>query len=81
MSSEEDVARYLRDATASFGQIDFHHLNAGIPGTTGAFPDLTADEFDRVLAVNLRSVFLCSLRATQVMARRHESMKSAVPSR
>jgi NAD(P)-dependent dehydrogenase (short-subunit alcohol dehydrogenase family) len=58
VSSEEDVAGYLGTAIGTFGKIDFHHLNAGIPGTTGAFPDLGADEFDRVLAVNVRGIFL-----------------------
>jgi len=58
VSGEEGVAGYLRAAMRSFGHIDLHHLNAGIPGTAGAFPDLTADEFDRVLAVNVRGIFL-----------------------
>jgi NAD(P)-dependent dehydrogenase (short-subunit alcohol dehydrogenase family) len=58
VSVEEDVDRYLDEATHSFGRIDFHHLNAGIPGSVGGFPDLTAEEFDRVMAVNVRSVFL-----------------------
>ncbi len=43
VSVEEDVERYLDEATHSFGRIDFHHLNAGIPGSAGGFPDLTAD--------------------------------------
>jgi NAD(P)-dependent dehydrogenase (short-subunit alcohol dehydrogenase family) len=58
VSVEEDVERYLDEATNSFGRIDLHHLNAGIPGSVGGFPDLTAQEFDRVMAVNVRSVFL-----------------------
>jgi NAD(P)-dependent dehydrogenase (short-subunit alcohol dehydrogenase family) len=55
---EDDVDRYLAAATESFGRVDLHHLNAGIPGSTGALPDLTADEFDRVMAVNVRGIFL-----------------------
>jgi NAD(P)-dependent dehydrogenase (short-subunit alcohol dehydrogenase family) len=58
VSVEEDVGRYLDEATHSFGMIDLHHLNAGIPGSAGAFPDLDVAEFDRVMAVNVRSVFL-----------------------
>jgi NAD(P)-dependent dehydrogenase (short-subunit alcohol dehydrogenase family) len=58
VSAEDDVDRYLREAANSFGQIDLHHLNAGIPGSVGGFPDLTADEFDRVMAVNVRGIFL-----------------------
>jgi NAD(P)-dependent dehydrogenase (short-subunit alcohol dehydrogenase family) len=58
VSAEEDVERYLDEATHSFGRIDLHHLNAGIPGSAGGFPDLTAAEFDRVTAVNVRGIFL-----------------------
>ena len=32
VSREEDVDRYLNEATESFGRVDLHHLNAGIPG-------------------------------------------------
>jgi NAD(P)-dependent dehydrogenase (short-subunit alcohol dehydrogenase family) len=58
VSSEKDVNRYLEVATRAFGRVDLHHLNAGIPGSAGGLPDLTADEFDRVMAVNVRGVFL-----------------------
>jgi NAD(P)-dependent dehydrogenase (short-subunit alcohol dehydrogenase family) len=58
VSSEEDVNRYLDEAARAFGRVDLHHLNAGIPGSVGAFPDLAAEEFDRVMAVNVRGVFL-----------------------
>src|SRR5262249_46078071 len=54
----EDVEEYLGVATSTFGRIDLHHLNAGIPGSPGGFPDLEAAEFDRVMAVNVRGVFL-----------------------
>ncbi len=55
---EADVARYLDVAVSHFGRVDLHHLNAGIAGSLTALPDLTAEEFDRVMAVNVRGVFL-----------------------
>lgn len=58
VSGEEDVDRYLAEAAEAFGRVDLHHLNAGIPGPVGGFPDLAADEFDRVMAVNVRGIFL-----------------------
>jgi NAD(P)-dependent dehydrogenase (short-subunit alcohol dehydrogenase family) len=58
VSAEADVARYLEAAVSHFGRVDFHHLNAGIAGSLTALPDLSADEFDRVMAVNVRGVFL-----------------------
>lgn len=62
VSREEDVDRYVAAAVDAFGRIDLHHLNAGISGPFAALPDLTVDDFDRVVAVNLRGPFL-GLRA------------------
>jgi NAD(P)-dependent dehydrogenase (short-subunit alcohol dehydrogenase family) len=58
VAREEDIDEYLGVATSTFGRIDLHHINAGIPGSAGGFPDLEAADFDRVMAVNVRGVFL-----------------------
>lgn len=58
VSAEDDVAGYLRAAVGRFGRVDLHHLNAGIPGSFATLPELTVAEFDRVMAVNVRGVFL-----------------------
>lgn len=68
VSAEEDVDRYMGAALDRFGSVDLHHLNAGIPGPPAALPDLAAADFDRVVAVDLRSVFL-GLRAAFRQAR------------
>jgi NAD(P)-dependent dehydrogenase (short-subunit alcohol dehydrogenase family) len=62
VSDEAAVDGYLRVAVERFGRIDHFHLNAGIPGSLTALPDLDMAEFDRVLGVNLRGVVL-GLRA------------------
>ncbi|HET6257352.1 SDR family NAD(P)-dependent oxidoreductase [Pseudonocardia sp.] len=62
VSHEEDVERYMDAAVERFGRVDLHHLNAGIPGSAAALPDLGAEEFDRLIAMNLRGTFL-GLRA------------------
>jgi NAD(P)-dependent dehydrogenase (short-subunit alcohol dehydrogenase family) len=49
-------------AVDRFGRIDLHHLNAGIFGAFVPLPDLSVDEFERVMAVNVRGQFL-GLRA------------------
>jgi NAD(P)-dependent dehydrogenase (short-subunit alcohol dehydrogenase family) len=54
----EDVERYLAEAVQRFGSIDLHHLNAGIPGSLDPLPALDVAGFERVLAVNVTSVFL-----------------------
>lgn len=58
VSREEDVEHYLAEVRSRFGAIDLHHLNAGVVGSFADPPDLTVEEFDHVLAVNLRGVFL-----------------------
>ena len=62
VSVEADVDRYMEAAVGRFGRVDLYHLNAGIAGTIAPLPDVSAEDFDRVLAVNLRGVFL-GLRA------------------
>jgi NAD(P)-dependent dehydrogenase (short-subunit alcohol dehydrogenase family) len=62
VSAEAQVDVYIAAAVRAFGRIDFHHLNAGIFGTFAKLPDLPSDEFDRVMAVNVRGQFL-GLRA------------------
>jgi NAD(P)-dependent dehydrogenase (short-subunit alcohol dehydrogenase family) len=51
---EELVAGVLE----RFGALDFAHNNAGIPGGGRLLADIEDDDFDRVIAVNLRGVFL-----------------------
>ncbi|EXG81642.1 SDR family NAD(P)-dependent oxidoreductase [Cryptosporangium arvum] len=58
VSTEEGVAAYVDAAVERFGRIDLHHLNAGIAGSLTPLPDVPAAEFDRVMAVNVRGVFL-----------------------
>ena len=58
ISDEASVDTALASAVARFGRIDHHHLNAGIFGSFIALPDLSVEEFERVMAVNVRGSFL-----------------------
>jgi len=50
----------INKAVEAFGHLDFAHNNAGIEGpSTGNFYDYPEDWFDRVININLKSVFLC----------------------
>ena len=53
-----DVAAYVRQAMDRFGRIDAFFNNAGIEGVRAPLWELGDDDFDRVIAVNLRGVFL-----------------------
>jgi len=59
VSNEEDVQRLVNTAVAAFGGIDILVNNAAMdPRRT--WHDITADEWDRIMAVNVRSQFLCA---------------------
>jgi NAD(P)-dependent dehydrogenase (short-subunit alcohol dehydrogenase family) len=55
---EDDVRAYVARALDAFGKVDFFHNNAGIEGPIMPIVDTPVEEFDRVIAVNLRGVFL-----------------------
>jgi NAD(P)-dependent dehydrogenase (short-subunit alcohol dehydrogenase family) len=69
VSCEEDVERVVRETTACFGTVDILINNAGISGG-GRIHEHRVDEWDQVLAVNLRGPFLMA-RAVLPMMREH----------
>lgn len=58
ISSEDGVQSYIDAGVSAFGRIDLHHLNAGVFGTFAPLPDLSIEDFERVMAVNVRGQFL-----------------------
>jgi NAD(P)-dependent dehydrogenase (short-subunit alcohol dehydrogenase family) len=54
----EDVDRMVRRATESYGRLDCAFNNAGIPGETLSTVDCTEENWDRVMGVNLKGVWL-----------------------
>jgi NAD(P)-dependent dehydrogenase (short-subunit alcohol dehydrogenase family) len=69
VASEDDVERMVERAVGEFGRVDLYHLNAGIPGSLAPFEELTLEDFDRVIDVNLRGVFLGLREAFRQYAR------------
>jgi 3-oxoacyl-[acyl-carrier protein] reductase len=59
VSDEQQVRRMVDTAIAEFGRVDVLVNDAGTVSQV-AFDELDVAEFDRVLGVNLRGVFLCS---------------------
>ena len=58
VSSEAGVDHYMDEAIKAFGTVDLHHLNAGIAGSPSDLVSLTVEEWDKVMAVNVRGPFL-----------------------
>jgi len=58
VSKESDVQKMIAAATERFGRLDVIFNNAGIEGEQAPTADCTTENFDRVISVNLRGVFL-----------------------
>jgi 2-deoxy-D-gluconate 3-dehydrogenase len=66
VSKEEDVRRMMDEAVSAYDGVDILVNNAGIYPTIPVMQMSTSD-FDRVIAVNLKSVYLCSKYAVEQM--------------
>lgn len=64
-ASEADVDAWFAHALTQLGGLDVLVNNAGIAGPTSALQDLDVAEWDRTMAVNVRSQFLCVRRAVE----------------
>ncbi|WP_334174499.1 3-oxoacyl-ACP reductase FabG [Pseudoxanthobacter sp.] len=69
VSVEAEVARGMADALAALGQIDILVNNAGIQ-TVSPLATMSTDMWDQMIAVNLRSVFLCTRAVLPAMMER-----------
>src|SRR4051794_27250975 len=58
VTGSEDVTAALEKTIEAFGRLDFA-FNAGIEQPVTAAADITEAEWDRIISVNLRGVFLC----------------------
>jgi len=58
VSKTADVERYVRHAVDTFGKIDVFFNNAGIEGQVQPIEEYAEENFDRVLAVNVKGVWL-----------------------
>jgi NAD(P)-dependent dehydrogenase (short-subunit alcohol dehydrogenase family) len=58
VSTVKDSARYVEQTVARFGRIDVFFNNAGIEGKVAPLTEQKIEDFDRVIAVNVRGSFL-----------------------
>lgn len=57
---EADVERMVASTLGRFGRIDILVNNAGIAGPTALVPNVSREDWDHTLAVNLTGAFLCA---------------------
>ncbi|MGG1677901.1 SDR family NAD(P)-dependent oxidoreductase [Neobacillus sp. NRS-1170] len=58
VSEEADTVNYVRTTMDHFGKIDIFFNNAGIEGPICKLVDVSVEDFDKVMNVNVRGVFL-----------------------
>ena len=59
VTRSEDVQEALAKTVEKFGRLDIAFNNAGAEQRPNPTADMTEEEWDRIIAINLRSVFLC----------------------
>lgn len=70
VSRERDVQTVVHRGVEAFGRIDVVYNNAGIfPADDGSVVDVTEEVWDRVMAVNLKGIYLCCKHAIPELLR------------
>ena len=68
VTDEAQVEAAVATALERWGRLDCAHNNAGTSGTPAAFTDLSLQDWDAVVRLNLTGVFLCMKHELRVMA-------------
>ena len=72
VTSEDEVAEYVRTTVDRFGTIDAFYNNAGIEGDVKPIPEYSLESFRRVLDVNVVGVFLGMKHVLPVMLKQNK---------
>ena len=70
VTQPDQTQAYINAAVSRWGGVDVLLANAGIEGTLASIPEYPVDMFDRVMAVNVRGVWLGVKYAMPVMRQR-----------
>ncbi len=68
VTNTEDVIRYVNEAKKAFGSVDIFFNNAGIEGVVKPVTEYPEDVFDKVMAVNVKGVWLGNKYTVPLMA-------------
>jgi NAD(P)-dependent dehydrogenase (short-subunit alcohol dehydrogenase family) len=69
VTQEDSVHAFTEGALRAFGRIDGAFNNAGVLGPVKELAEVSLDDFERVMAVNVRGVWLCLQAQIRAMLR------------
>ena len=75
VSKEDEVIKMFADVSARFGTVDILVNNAGLQ-SDAKFTDMTLDQWNFVIGINLTGQFLCAREAIKEFLRRGDNGKS-----
>ncbi|SDN82189.1 SDR family NAD(P)-dependent oxidoreductase [Pseudomonas jinjuensis] len=67
VTKAEQVRELFAACIVRWGRLDILHNNAGISGSGALTADFSEEEFDRIVAINLKAVWLCMKHAIDAM--------------
>lgn len=67
VSAEAEVRRVLGEFQGQFGGLDVLVNNAGISGVDKPTDEISEEQWDQVMAINVKGVFLCTKHAVPLM--------------
>lgn len=67
VSKEREVKKMFESIVRTFGKVDILFNNAGIAGDNVKLYQVSLREWNRVISVNLTSIFLCAKEAVRIM--------------
>ena len=70
VTTADQVSSLVKKTVAHYGRLDCAHNNAGVLGVPAALAECTEEAWDRIVNVNLRSVWLCMKHEIPAMIER-----------
>jgi len=71
VSKPEEVRSMIEKTAAELGSLDILVNNAGITSKPARIHEMAIEDWDQVMAINLKGVFLCMRAALPVMTKQH----------
>lgn len=74
VSSGTEVRNMIEKAIARFGRLDYAFNNAGIEGATANTHECTEENWDKVVGINLKGIWLCMKNEIRCMLKQGKGM-------